>query len=59
MINSPNIALDQKKAKVKYSEVWVIVLDDSFDTFQHVANSLLTSIQGISKKIIGPNNQSR
>jgi len=50
MFNSPSTVLDQKKSKVKYPEVRVIVLDDSFNTFQHVANSLLTIIPGMSEK---------
>ena len=50
MLNSPSTFLDQKKSKVKYQEVRVIVLDDSFNTFQHVANSLLTIIPGMSEK---------
>ncbi len=44
MINASSTVLDQKKAKAKYPESKVIVLDDSFNTFQHVANSLLTVI---------------
>jgi len=37
MFNSPSAVLDQKKSKAKYPEARVIVLDDSFNTFQHVA----------------------
>ena len=48
MFNSPSTVLDPKNAK--YSEARVIVLDDSFNTFQHVANSLLTIIPGMSEK---------
>jgi len=44
MLNSLNTVLDQKKSKEKYPEARVIVLDDSFNTFQHVANCLLTII---------------
>ena len=50
MFNLPFAVLDPKKAKVKYPEARVIVLDDSFNTFQHVANSLLTTIPGMSDK---------
>ena len=50
MFNSPITVLDPKKVKGKYPEARVIVLDDSFNTFQHVANSLLTIIPGMSKK---------
>ena len=44
MINSTNNILEAKKAETKYPEARVIVLDDSFNTFQHVASSLLTII---------------
>ena len=50
MFNLPSTVLDQKISKAKYSEVRVIVLDDSFNTFQHVANCLLTIIPGMSEK---------
>ncbi len=50
MFNSRTTVLDQKKSKAKYPEAMVIVLDDSFNTFQHVANCLLTIIPGMSKK---------
>ena len=50
MFNSLNKVLDQKKSKVKYSEARVIVLDDSFNTFQHVANCLLSIIPSMSEK---------
>ena len=50
MNNSPSTFLNPKKAKVKYPEVRVIVLDDSFNTFQHVANCLLSIIPSMSKK---------
>ncbi len=48
MFISPSAFLDQKKSKDKYSEARVIVLDDNFNTFQHVANCLLTIIPGMS-----------
>ena len=50
MFNSPSAVLDQKKSKAKYPEARVIVLDDSFNTFEHVASCLLTIIPGMSKK---------
>ena len=50
MINSQITDLIPKKAKEKYPEATVIILDDSFNTFQHVADSLLTIIPGMSKK---------
>ena len=50
MINSLSKVLEQKKSKAKYSEARVIVLDDSFNTFQHVANCILTIIPGMSEK---------
>ena len=50
MFNSPSAVLDPKKAIASYSEAKVIVLDDNFNTFQHVANSLLTIIPEITKK---------
>ena len=50
MFNSLSTVLDQKKSKSKYPQARVIVLDDSFNTFQHVANSLLAIIPGISEK---------
>ena len=50
MFNSLGTVLDPKKSKAKYPEARVIVLDDSFNTFQHVANCLITIIPGMSKK---------
>jgi len=49
MVNSPNTVLDKKKSDENYPEARVIVLDDSFNTFQHVSNCLLTIIPGMSK----------
>ena len=48
MLNLTSTVLDPKK--VKYPEARVIVLDDSFNTFQHVANCLIAIIPGISKQ---------
>ncbi len=50
MLNSPIKVLDHKKAKTTYPEARIIVLDDSFNTFQHVANSLLTIIPGMNEE---------
>ena len=50
MFNSPITVLDNKKSKVKYPEARVIVLDDNFNTFKHVANCLLTIILDMSEK---------
>ena len=50
MFNSLSTVLDQKISKAKYPEARVIVLDDSFNTFQHVANCLLIIIPGMSEK---------
>ena len=50
MFTLPRTLLDQKEAKAKYPEARVIVIDDSYNTFHHVANCLLTIIPGMSKK---------
>ena len=50
MFNSFSTVLDPKKSKAKYPEARVIVLDDSFNTFQHVANCLLKIIPGMIEK---------
>ena len=42
--------LDPKTTQKKYSEAKVIVLDDDFNTFEHVANCLETIIPGMSKE---------
>ncbi len=47
---STNTVLKQNTAKTKYPEARVIVLDDNFNTFQHVANCLLIIIPGMSEK---------
>ncbi len=46
---SPTI-LDLKISKNKYPEAKIIVLDDNFNTFEHVANCLVKIIPGISEK---------
>ena len=48
--NSTTTVLDPKTTKIKYPEARVIVLDDNFNTFQHVANCLLTIIPGMTEK---------
>ena len=50
MDHSNSTVLNPKTAKAKYPEARVIVLDDNFNTFQHVANCLLTIIPGMSEK---------
>ena len=50
MFNSLGTVIDPKKSKAKFPEARVIVLDDSFNTFQHVANCLLTIIPRMSEK---------
>ena len=48
MVNSPSRVIEPKIAK--YPEARVIVLDDSFNTFQHVAKCLLKIIPAMSEK---------
>ena len=47
---SPNTVLELKTKKTKYPEARVIVLNDNFNTFEHVANCLLVIIPGMSEK---------
>ena len=47
---SPTTVLEPKTVKQKYPEARVTVLDDNFNTFQHVANCLLAIIPGMSEK---------
>ena len=42
--------LDPKTTKKKYPEVRVIVIDDDFNTFEHVSNCLQAIIPGMSKE---------
>ena len=42
--------LDPKTTKKEYPEGRVIVLDDDFNTFEHVANCLQAIIPGMSKE---------
>ena len=50
MFNTLGTVLDPKKSKAKYPEARVIILDDSFNTFKHVANCLMTIIPGMTEK---------
>ena len=48
--NSTATVLDSKTIKRKYPEARIIVLDDNFNSFEHVANCLVTIIPGMSEK---------
>tara|TARA_B100000212_G_C27319695_1_gene509553 strand:- start:162 stop:467 length:306 start_codon:yes stop_codon:yes gene_type:complete len=48
--NSDSTVLDPKKIERKYSEARIIVLDDNYNTFEHVANSLEIVIPGMSRE---------
>ena len=50
-INSTSIVLDPTTTKRKYPKARIIVLDDNFNTFEHVANCLVTIIPGMSEKM--------
>ena len=50
MVNSFSTVLEEKIDEAKYPEARLIVLDDSFNTFQHVADCLLKIIPGMSEK---------
>ncbi len=50
MFNIHTTVLEKKKAEIRYPEARVIVLDDDFNTFQHVANCLQIIIPGINEK---------
>ena len=47
---STTTVLDPKITKRTYPEARIIVLDDNFNTFEHVANCLLTIIPGMIEK---------
>ena len=49
--NAGITVLDPKTTKRKYPEARIIVLDDDFNTFEHVANSLVTILPGMSREI--------
>ena len=48
--SSPTTVLEPKTKKAKYPEARVIVLNDNFNTFEHVAKFLLAIIPGMSEK---------
>ena len=48
--NADITVLDQKAIKKKYPEARIIVLDDDFNTFEHVANCLETIIPLMSRE---------
>ncbi len=48
---STTTVLDPKTIKRKYPVARIIVLDDNFNTFEHVANCLETIIPGMSEEI--------
>ena len=50
--NLTTSAVDPKTTKRKYPEARIIVLDDKFNMFEHVAKSLVRIIPGISEKIM-------
>ena len=53
MKNSDNLTtsvVDPKTTRRKYPEARIIVLDEYFNTFEHVANFLVRIIPGISEK---------
>ena len=50
MLNTPSKVIDKKISEAKYPEARVRVLDDNFNTFQHVANCLMKIIPSMSEK---------
>ena len=48
--NANSIVLDPKATKEKYPDARIIVLDDDFNTFEHVANCLEVIIPGINRE---------
>ena len=48
--DSTTTVLDSKTKKRKYPEARIIVLDDNFNSFEHVANCLVIIIPGMSEK---------
>ena len=48
--NSTSKVLEPKTSKRKYPEVRIIVLDDNFNTFENVANSLVSIIPAMNEK---------
>ena len=49
--NSTSKVLEPKTSKRKYPEVRIIVLDDNINTFENVANSLVSIIPAMNEKI--------
>ena len=50
--NLNNSVVETKTTKRKYQEARIIVPDDNFNTFEHVANCLVSIIPGMSNKIM-------
>ena len=48
--NLTTSVVDPKTTKRKYPEARIIVLDDNFNTFEYVANCLVSIIPAISEK---------
>ena len=48
--DSTTTVLDPKTTKKRYPEARLIVLDDDFNTFEHVASCLVEIIPAMSKK---------
>ena len=48
--SSPTMVLEPKTKKGKYPEARIIVLNDNFNTFEHVAKCLLAIIPGMYEK---------
>ena len=48
--NTNSAILDPKIIKRKYQKARIIVINDYFNTFEHIANSLETIIPGMSRK---------
>ena len=48
--NSNTTVLEPKTTKRKHPEAKIIVLDDNFNTFEHVANCLVIIIPGMIEK---------
>ena len=48
--NLTTSVVDLKTIRRKYPEARIIVLDDNFNTVEHVANCLVSIIPGISER---------
>ncbi len=53
LTNSSSKVLDPKTSKRRYPEGRIIVMDENFKTFEHVANCLVNTIPAMNKKILG------